>query len=119
MTRTSSSPKWPKALSRGSPRQSAPVSDSTPLSVPLVDLRSQYRAIEGEIQAAVNAVFSTQQFILGDAVRNFEQQMTVWLRTNSAAGVASGSDALLLALTAIGIGPGDAVLVPPFTFFST
>jgi dTDP-4-amino-4,6-dideoxygalactose transaminase len=95
------------------------VSKSNPFSIPLVDLRAQYHAIEREIHSALDAVIKSQQFILGETVSRFEDQMALWLGAESAVGVASGSDALLLALIALGLGPGDAVLVPPFTFFST
>ncbi|HEY7167394.1 MAG TPA: DegT/DnrJ/EryC1/StrS family aminotransferase [Candidatus Binatia bacterium] len=95
------------------------MSNSNTVRVPLVDLRSQYRAIETEIQCALNTVLESQEFILGETVERFEQQMARWLGAEAAVGVASGSDALLLALMALGIGAGDAVLVTPFTFFST
>ncbi len=87
--------------------------------IPLVDLRAQYRAIGPEIRAAIEEVLESQQFILGPSVREFEQQAATYLQCKTAIGVASGSDALLLSLMALGIGEGDGVLLPPFTFFST
>ena len=87
--------------------------------IPIVDLRAQYRAIRDEVRQVVDAVNESQQFILGPAVKDFEEQMAAYLRCNFAVGVASGSDALLVALMALGIGPGDAVITTPFTFFST
>jgi dTDP-4-amino-4,6-dideoxygalactose transaminase len=87
--------------------------------IPIVDLRAQYNDIRTEVQAAVEAVLDSQQFILGPAVSRFEQQMAQYLGCPYAVGVASGSDALLLALMALGVGSGDGVIVTPFTFFST
>ena len=94
---------------------------SSPASfkIPLVDLRAQYRKIRDEVRQAIDAVNDSQQFILGPAVKSFEKQMAAYLCCEQAVGVASGSDALLLALMALDIGPGDAVITPPFTFFST
>lgn len=87
--------------------------------IPIVDLPLQYKTIRAEIRDAVDEVLETQQFILGPAVRRFEKQMAGYLRCRSAIGVASGSDALLLALMALGVGPGDGVIVPTFSFFSS
>lgn len=95
------------------------MSDPVPYKIPLVDLPAQYRKIRAEIRQAIDEVADSQQFILGPAVRRFEDQMAGFLKTKAAIGVASGTDALLLALTALDIGPGDGVLVPPFTFFSS
>jgi dTDP-4-amino-4,6-dideoxygalactose transaminase len=88
-------------------------------TIPIVDLRSQYAGIRAEVRAAIDEVLDDQQFILGPAVRRFEAEMARYLGCAHAAGVASGSDALLLALMALGVGPGDGVIVTPFTFFST
>jgi dTDP-4-amino-4,6-dideoxygalactose transaminase len=71
------------------------------------------------VRQAIDAVNDSQHFILGPAVKRFEEQMAAYLSCDSAVGVASGSDALLLALMALAIGPGDAVVTTPFTFFST
>ncbi len=87
--------------------------------IPIVDLPAQYGNIRDEVRAAVDEVLETQQFILGPLVSRFETQMGQYLGCPYAAGVASGSDALLLALMALNIGPGDGVIVTPFTFFST
>ncbi len=95
------------------------MSSPAPFKIPLVDLRAQYGQIRDEVRQAIDEVNESQQFILGPAVMKFEQQMAVYLRCEQAVGVASGSDALLLALMALGIGPGDAVITTPFTFFST
>jgi len=92
---------------------------ASPSRIPLLDLKAQYRKIKSEIRQAIDQVLESQQFILGPAVKKFEAQAASYLQCEAAIGVASGSDALLLSLMALGIGPGDAVLVPPFTFFST
>lgn len=75
--------------------------------------------IREEILAAIARVVDSQQFILGDEVRRVEEQLAAYCGTRFAVGCASGSDALLLALKAVGIGPGDEVLTVPFTFFAT
>ena len=94
------------------------MSNPTP-KIPIVDLRAQYAAIREPIRGAIDAVVESQQFILGPAVSQFESEMAAFLGCEQAVGVASGSDALLLALMALGVGPGDAVITTPFTFFST
>ena len=89
------------------------------MKVPILDLKAQYQRIGGEVRQAIDEVLDSQLFILGPTVERFEKQAAAYLQCGAAIGVASGSDALLLSLMALGIGPGDAVLVPPFTFFST
>ncbi len=89
------------------------------MKVPFFDLSLQYRSIEGEIKSVLDEVFQTQQFILGPHVQALEGHLARYCQTPYAIGVASGSDALLLSLTAIGIGAGDEVILPPFTFFAT
>ena len=95
------------------------MSSLSPYKIPIVDLRAQYSKLRSEIRDAVEGELDTQQFILGPAVKRLEAEMAAFLRCDYTIGVASGSDALLLALMALDIGPGDAVLVTPFTFFST
>ncbi len=92
---------------------------SSRFKIPILDLTAQYGNIRDEVRAAVDEVLETQQFILGPLVSRFEAQMAQYLGCPHAAGVASGSDALLLALMTLNIGPGDGVIVSPFTFFST
>jgi dTDP-4-amino-4,6-dideoxygalactose transaminase len=87
--------------------------------VPLLDLRAQYQALRAEILPAIERVAESQQFILGDEVRAFETEIGAYCGAEFAVGCASGSDALRLALMAHGIGPGDAVLTVPYTFFAT
>jgi dTDP-4-amino-4,6-dideoxygalactose transaminase len=87
--------------------------------VPLLDLRAQYQSIRTEILAAIERVAESQQFILGDEVRQFESEIAEYCGSRFAIGCASGADALRLALMAYGIGPGDEVLTVPYTFFAT
>src|SRR4030043_830252 len=89
------------------------------MKVPFFDLNPQFSSIEKKIKPALDEVFKTQQFILGPKVEALEETIAHYCQTPYAIGVASGSDALLLSLMALGIGPGDEVLIPPFTFFAT
>jgi len=95
------------------------VSKRKNITVPLLDLKAQYRRIGAEVRKAVHEVLESGQFILGPQVQRFEEEAASHLECDTAIGVASGSDALLLSLMALGIEAGDAVIVPPFTFFST
>lgn len=87
--------------------------------VPLIDFSEQYQKIRAELQGAVSEVFSTQQFILKDRVPHLEEAVAKKVGAPYAIGVASGSDALYLALVALGVGAGDEVITTPFTFFAT
>ena len=86
---------------------------------PFLDLHEQFSAIRGEVLQAVEAVLDSQQFILGQQVDLFEQELAAYLDTSFAIGCASGTDALYLALLAQGVGPGDEVITTPFTFIAT
>jgi dTDP-4-amino-4,6-dideoxygalactose transaminase len=88
-------------------------------SFPFLDLKAQFATIRSEILAAVARVFETQQFIMGPEVDIFEEEVKPFLGCRYAFGCASGSDALLLALMALGVGPGDEVITTPFTFVAT
>lgn len=89
------------------------------MKVPLLDLKSQFVKIEGEIRSAVDRVLDSQYFILGPEVAQLEKEIADYTGADWGVGVASGSDAILLALMALDIGPGDAVVTTPYTFFST
>ena len=89
------------------------------MKVPLLDLRIQYQNIKDEIDAKMQKVVTSQQFILGHEVEALEREMAEFIQTDDAAGVSSGSDALIVSLMALGIGSGDKVVTTPFTFFAT
>lgn len=88
-------------------------------SVPLCDIQAQYRELAEPIREAVNRVLESGQVILGPEVAALEEEVARYCGTSYGIGCASGSDALWLALEALEIGPGDEVIVPPFTFFAT
>lgn len=89
------------------------------MPVPLLDLSAQYRPIRGQIAKAIDAVLDDQRFILGPPVERFEREVAASCNVAHAVGVASGSDALLLALMALNVSPGDEVITTPYTFFAT
>lgn len=89
------------------------------ITVPLLDLKAQHATIAEDIRKAVAEVIDSQYFILGPTVSNFEQQVAEYGEVKHVVGCASGSDAILLALMALGIGPGDEVICPSYTFFAT
>lgn len=89
------------------------------MNIPMVDLKAQYARIGDEIDRAVLDVVRSASFVLGQPVKDFEKNLAAYLGAPHALGVASGSDALLLALMALDIGPGDGVITSPFSFFAT
>jgi dTDP-4-amino-4,6-dideoxygalactose transaminase len=90
-----------------------------PMPVPMLDLKRQYTPIHQELLEALDHVLQTQQFILGEPVAHFERAAAAQLGVAHALGCSSGTDALWLALAAAGIGPGDAVVTTPFSFFAS
>jgi dTDP-4-amino-4,6-dideoxygalactose transaminase len=97
-----------------------PSSNPQPVSgVELLDLKAQYATIRDEIREAVDRVLESQYFIMGPEVKTLEKELARYIRAPHALGCASGSDALLLALMAIDIKPGDLVITSPYTFFAT
>jgi dTDP-4-amino-4,6-dideoxygalactose transaminase len=89
------------------------------VTVPLLDLRGQYAAIRDEVDAAIRRVVESQYFILGPEVTDFEEEIAAFCGVRHAIGVSSGTDALLVALMALDIQPGDEIVTTPFTFFAT
>ena len=89
------------------------------MKIPYINLAEQHKAIKSELLAAVDAVFSSGQFILGEQVAEFERCFAQLCKVKYALGVGSGTDALILALKALGIGPGDEVITVANSFVST
>jgi dTDP-3-amino-3,4,6-trideoxy-alpha-D-glucose transaminase len=89
------------------------------MAVPLFDTSTPLAAIDAEIRAKVNAILDAGIFVLGPEVRAFEEEFAAYVGARHAVGVANGTDALLLALRALGVGPGDEVIVPSFTFYAS
>ena len=87
--------------------------------VPFISLVAQHQTIAHEVTAAVGRVLAEQKFILGEEVSSFETEIAKYCDSRSAIGCASGTDALMLALMALGVGPGDEGITSPFTFFAT
>lgn len=89
------------------------------MKIPLVDLARQYQSLQPAIDRAVKDTLSKGDFILGENVRQFEQDFAKFCQVKYCVGVASGTDALLLSLRALGVGAGDEVIAPAFTFIAT
>lgn len=89
------------------------------MQVPLLDLRLQYQSLKDSLQPLLGELFDSQQFILGPHVLTLEQNIADYCGASYAVGVTSGTDALLLALMAIDVQPGDKVITTPYTFFAT
>jgi dTDP-4-amino-4,6-dideoxygalactose transaminase len=88
-------------------------------NIPMLDLKQQYLPLREQVLEAFTRLFDSGAFILGKEVETLETQLAKYLETKYAIGVTSGTDAIWLALKALGIGPGDKVLTSPFTFFAT
>ncbi len=92
---------------------------NAPPTVPLIDLRAQHQALEAKLVRGLRRVFASGRFVMGPNVHAFQEEAAEYFGVKHAIGVASGTDALMLSLTALGIGRGDDVLVPTFTYTAT
>ena len=111
----------PVAVQREGSRSKAAATTATLpcVEIPFVDLRAQLRSIEPEVRAAIDAVLADTAFIGGRFVEAFEREFAAACGTRRVVGVSNGTDALILALRALGIGPGDEVITVPNTFIAT
>jgi dTDP-4-amino-4,6-dideoxygalactose transaminase len=89
------------------------------MKVPLLDLKRQYIAIKGEIDQSIQKVLDHSMFVMGPEVKELEEKLAKYCGMKQGIGVASGTDALLLSLRALGVGPGDEVITTTFSFFAT
>src|SRR5438874_3023253 len=89
------------------------------MPIPLLDLKLQYATIRDEVLRVTSEVYESQHFILGKRVDDFERDFAAYCQSKHCVGVSSGTDALLIALMVLGVGPGDEVIVPAYSFFAT
>ncbi len=89
------------------------------MAIPHVDVRAQYAPLLDEVKERIAAVLDSGRFVLGPEVAAFEEEAAAYLGVGEAVGVANGTDALVLVLEGLGLGPGDEVVCPAFTFFAT
>jgi UDP-2-acetamido-2-deoxy-ribo-hexuluronate aminotransferase len=89
------------------------------MTIPFIDLKTQYRALEAQIQARINRVLEHGQYIMGPEVRELEQKLEEFTGAKHCITVASGTEALLISLMALNIQPGDEIITTPFTFVAT
>ena len=109
----------PRPASRAAKSGTAPKSGPAPATVPMLDLGRQYATLRTQVLEAVERVFASQRFILGEELQAFEREVADFTGATATVGCASGTDALWLALQTVGVGPGDEVITTPFTFIAT
>lgn len=95
------------------------MASNTKISVPLLDLKAQYQSIREPIRKAIDDVCDSQWFVMGPNVKELEERVAEYSQCAHGVGVSSGTDALLVALMALDVGPGDCVVTTPYTFFAT
>ncbi len=89
------------------------------MTVPILNLNAQFSALRDELTSAVLSVLESGRFVLGPNVQDFERELSAYVNAKFAVALASGTDALHLALRAVGVGRGDLVVTSPFTFVAT
>jgi UDP-2-acetamido-2-deoxy-ribo-hexuluronate aminotransferase len=89
------------------------------MSIPFIDLKTQYEALKPQIQARINVVLEHGQFIMGPEVKELEEKLATFVGVKHCISASNGTDTLLIAMMALGIGPGDEVITTPFTFVAT
>src|SRR5712671_3575873 len=89
------------------------------MSVPLFDAATPRAPLGEELRAAIESVLGSERFVLGPEVASFERELAAYCGASHAVGVANGTDAITIALRAMGVGPGDEVIVPSFTFYAS
>ncbi len=89
------------------------------MNIPLVDLKAQYKTVEKDVERVTKDILSSAKYIMGKAVTDFEEEFAKYIGVKHAISVGNGTDALVVALKACGIGEGDEVITTPFTFFAT
>src|SRR5271168_1920559 len=92
---------------------------SKSVAVPALNLKAQYQSIRGEIEPAILGLFESQMFVMGPEVEKLEAELAEFCGAARGVGCASGTDALLLPLIALGVGSGDEVITTPYSFFAT
>jgi dTDP-4-amino-4,6-dideoxygalactose transaminase len=107
----------PRASTIKSP--ASPAHSAPKMLFPFLDLKAEYALMKEDVRAAVDKVLDSQQFIMGPEVKQLEAEIAAFIGSTFAVACASGSDALLLALMALGVDSGDEVITPPFTFVAT
>src|SRR5215210_302310 len=110
---------WPVTSARGLAEVAGHITRLLPVKIPLVDVKAQYAPLIPQLQQAFAAVLEDGRFVFGPNVAEFEREAAEYLGVPETVGVANGTDAIVIVLDALGIGRGDEVVCPAFTFFAT